>query len=476
MQEYRTLWKKRWDAPWMRVILYTTAMLILPEYFAPALAPLALGAAVKDARRRESGLCGGSFTVPLALYIVYSLLGLIYSVVRLSTLASVLMWAVSAFYYIALVTVITDRRRLSTALAYLISGVGVNGLMATVQYVCKGVFRLNVDMQAFKWLDRLLNNAFGYPLYADFGSRASASFTNPNILGEFFVLFLPFVFYYLSRQTNLKRTSAVRLSALLIAFGLLFTFCRGAYLALLLIAALHFAINIKKAPFLLVITMAILLLIPQSVYARIFSLSGAGGYIGGVMDNVKGDKEHGGDGDLLDSILDNADKAPDSTGEKPPKAFSERVQVWSASLDAILKRPLFGYGAGELTICRLLKSYKVAPPHAHNLALQLLLEGGILSLGIWFSMAFSVLRKGYRLLVRSTDNQSGMAAVSFICGVCVVGLTDYPFLTPKLVSGVLIALALIDVMYQQNTADKKIRLLSEFTPGRRKAVNTADGR
>ena len=101
MQEYRSLWEKRWGTPWMRVILYTTAMLILPEYFAPVLAPFALGAAVKDARRRDSGLCGGSFTVPLALYIVYSLLGLIYSAVRLSTLASVLMWTVSAFYYIA---------------------------------------------------------------------------------------------------------------------------------------------------------------------------------------------------------------------------------------------------------------------------------------------------------------------------------------------------------------------------------------
>ena len=131
-------------------------------------------------------------------------------------------------------------------------------------------------------------------------------------------------------------------------------------------------------------------------------------------------------------------------------------------MDAILKRPLFGYGAGGMNIRKLLRSYSVAPPHAHNLALQLLLEGGIVSLTLWFSIAFSVLRKGYRLLLHSADNQSGMTAVSFVCGFCVISLTDYPFLTPKLVCGVLIALALIDVLYQLNTSDKKIRLLSEF--------------
>lgn len=449
----------------MRVILYTTAMLVLPEYFAPILAPAALLAARKDARMRESGLCGGSFTVPLLLYVVYTLVGLIYSADRLSTLSAAAMWTVSAFYYIALATVITDRRRLSTALAYLTCGVGVNGLMAVLQYLAKGVFRLKVDMQAYKWLDRILHGLFGYPIFKDYGSRAAASFTNPNVLGEFIIIFLPFMLYYLSRRTSLKRTTAVRLSSLLAVFGLLFTFCRGAYLAMLLIAALHFAINIRKAPFLLVVAMAVFLLIPQSVYARLLSISGAGGYVGTVVDGVK---DNGTNGDLLDSILENADKAPGQSAEKPPKAFSERVQVWSASLDAILKRPLFGYGAGGLNIRALLRSYNVAPPHAHNLALQLLLEGGIVSLGIWFAIAFSVLRKGYRLLLHSADSQSGMTAVSFVCGFCVISLTDYPFLTPKLVSGVLIALALIDVLYQLNTADKKIRLLSDFGAGLRR--------
>lgn len=455
-------WQDHWKFAWIRTVMYTALMFVLPEYCAPVMAILALVAAHKDARSRGSALCVGSYMRPLALYVLYMLIGLIYAIDRFSTVTSVAMWSVSLLFYVALVTVLIDRKRLSAAMAYLSFALGLNGLVACIQYVCKANIGLSVDMQLWKWVDRLFFTV-GYPDFPDFGNRAAAAFTNPNILAEFLIVFLPFVFYYLSVKTNVKRTVFVRVSAVLAVFGLLFTFCRGAYLAMLLIAALFLAMNIRKAPFLLLITLAVLVLIPSSVYSRLFSLAGSGEYVSGVVDKVEDETAEG--DTLLDSFLENADK-PEEDGKKPQKSMSERLQVWAASLDAILKRPIFGYGSGGMGIKSLLQSYEVAPPHAHNLVLQLLLEGGVLGLALWLAIAFSSIRKGYRLLLHSAYPQSGMAVVAFVCGFCTISMTDYPFLSPKLVSIVLVALALIDVFYQLFVSDKKrYSLRTALIPG-----------
>lgn len=460
MQKIVSFWNQRWQQPWIRSLMYITMLMVLPEYLAPVMAVLAVIAAGKDARTRGESLSAGSFMLPLLCYIAYMCIGLLYSVDRLSTLASVGMWCVALLLYITLVTVVIDRKRLSAALAYVALGIGCNGLVACAQYLLKASFGLAIDMQGWKWLDRLIQWA-GYPLFPDFGNRAAASFTNPNILAEFFIIFLPFLFYYLSCKTNARRTITTRIGTVAAVFGLLFTFCRGAYLALILIAALFLAMNIRKAPFLLLIALSVFLLIPSSVYSRLLSLVGAGEYVSSVVDKVEEDTDNG---DLLDSIIENAEKPSTNDNEKPPKSMSERLQVWMASLDAISKKPLFGYGSGGMAIKSVLSTYEVTPPHSHNLALQLLLEGGLLGLGLWLAIAFSAIRKGYRLLLKSADPQAGMAVVAFVCGFCTISMTDYPFLSPKLVSGVLLALALIEVCYRLYTSDKKIRPLTSFFP------------
>ena len=442
MQKTEKTVLSRFQEPWMRVVLYVTLMLFLPEYLSPVMAFLALLAARKDVTLRGASLRGGSFALPLFLYLIYTVIGLTYADNTLSALGAVGLWSVMPLLYVSLTSVLTERRRLNAALAYFSVGIGINGAIACVQYIAKATFKLNVDMQCWAWLDRILNTICDYPVFDDFGNRASASFMNPNVLAEFMIIFLPFMFYLLSRKTNDRRRPVVRMAAILTIFGLLFTFCRGAYLALGLILALFFAMNVRKAPLLLLIALAVLLLIPSGVYARLFSISDATDYAGGVIENA-GD----GEGDsLLDNIIDNAEDPQD--GKTPNKSLSERVQVWAASLDAILKRPLFGYGPGGHNIKALLQSYDVAPPHAHNLVLQLLLEGGIFSLLMWLAIAFSAVRKGYRLLMRSHRPQIGMAVLAFVCGFCMISMTDYPFLTPKLIGGVVVALGLIDVIYE----------------------------
>lgn len=456
----------RFSEPWMRVVLYVSLMLFLPEYLSPVLAFLALLAAQKDVALRGVTLRGGSFALPLLLYLAYTIIGLTYASDTLSALGSVGLWSVMPLLYVAITSALIDRRRLNTALAYISVGIGVNGAIACVQYIAKATFKWDVDMQCWAWLDRILNTIFGYPVFDDFGNRASASFMNPNVLAEFMIIFLPFMFYLLSRKTNDRRRPVVRMAVVLTAFGLLFTFCRGAYLAFALILALFFAVNLRKAPLLLLIALSVLLLLPGGVYARFFSISSATDYAGNVVEDAGDNK----DDSLLDNIIENAEKPQD--GEKPNKSLSERMQVWAASLDAILKRPLFGYGPGGHNIKAILQSYYVAPPHAHNLVLQLLLEGGIISLLLWLAIAFSAVRKGYRLLMRSHRPQTGMAVLAFVCGFCMISMTDYPFLTPKLIGGAVVALGLIDVIYDIYAPNAvRLRPLKEcilFLPQKRK--------
>ena len=441
MQKTEASVLSRFHEPWMRVVLYVSLMLFLPEYLAPVMAFLALIAARKDVTARGTTLRGGSFALPLLLYLLYTIIGLTYADNTLSALGSVGLWSVMPLLYVAVTSVITERRRLNTALAYISVGVGINGAIACVQYIAKATFKWDVDMQCWAWIDRILNSVFGYPVFDDFGNRASASFMNPNVLAEFMIIFLPFMLYLLSRKTNDRRRPVVRIAVVLTIFGLLFTFCRGAYLALGLILALFLAMNLRKAPLLLLIGLAVLLLIPSGVYARLFSISTATDYAEGVVENIGNSDSDS----LLDDIIDNAEDP--QNGEKPNKSLSERVQVWAASLDAILNRPLFGYGPGGHNIKALLQTYNVKPPHAHNLVLQLLLEGGVFSLLIWLAIAFSAFRKGCRMLMRSHRPLIGMAVIAFVCGFCMISMTDYPFLTPKLIGGVVVALGLIDVIY-----------------------------
>lgn len=121
--------------------------------------------------------------------------------------------------------------------------------------------------------------------------------------------------------------------------------------------------------------------------------------------------------------------------------FTGRTDIWAASVRAIAERPWFGYGwAGvwfEPSIdptATMNRQIGFEASHAHNAALQLLLEFGAVGLALWLLLLVLLVRTGWRLSRRSEP--LGMLLVLYGTVLGFAGLsevtTGIPMLTIEL--------------------------------------------
>ena len=129
-------------------------------------------------------------------------------------------------------------------------------------------------------------------------------------------------------------------------------------------------------------------------------------------------------------------------------SIAERLNIWSAAIVSIAQQPLFGLGAGVMNSTQMLLDAGITgAPHAHNLALQLLVEGGVVALLILLIAGYQLVRSQWRLHRRAERREGllGVAFLAFFVGFAVFSMVEFPFLCPKLVGNFLIVLALSDV-------------------------------
>ncbi len=96
--------------------------------------------------------------------------------------------------------------------------------------------------------------------------------------------------------------------------------------------------------------------------------------------------------------------------------FSGRFYVWRKAILSALSAPLFGYGFEDVAVTVDRLGYS----HAHNMLLQALYTGGIVSLGLYCTALFA---KGRQTLA-ATNPMWLVAITSFVC-VFVLGLADW---------------------------------------------------
>ncbi len=131
-------------------------------------------------------------------------------------------------------------------------------------------------------------------------------------------------------------------------------------------------------------------------------------------------------------------------------AITERLNVWKVIADNIAERPLFGVGPGTYNTWALLRDAGIDAPHAHNIALQLLAEGGIVGLVLMGTVFALLIRAGIRLYkgAGKTAPRSarllGVAFLAFTAALLVDGIVDFPLLTPRLVGTFSLAAAFAD--------------------------------
>ncbi len=101
--------------------------------------------------------------------------------------------------------------------------------------------------------------------------------------------------------------------------------------------------------------------------------------------------------------------------------FSGRTYIWEASIDAIERRPLFGYGLGALfyrdnvspETAEIWRQVGFKNSHAHNGPLDLALQVGLVGLAIFTVLWLTTFAKGWRALRVDPDLGLWVVAVLF---------------------------------------------------------------
>ncbi len=390
--------------PWLLSVLCIAIIPIFPEYISIILAGCSIWAAAVDAKARRQALSIGTLGKLLLIFMVYMALGVLYSDNMLNSLSTLAMWIIMFLVYLSMTTVLCNKHRFDTALFCIALVAGIVGLISCFQYGLNLVLSAHVPQQFWGWIDRVVYQWFPMPLNLnDFGSRVSSTFTNPNIVAEYLVMVLPFVIYYSFSGKRTRVRILCRFCLLAAVGGIAFSFSRGSYLALLCIVAVLCIANIRKLTVIIMSAVSLLVLVPDSVMERLFSV--------GSMDH----------------------------------SISERWTIWGVTLQGILEHPIFGRGPGIQNAWDMLVEAGVNAPHTHNLVLELLIEGGIIALFIMMFIGFRVLRTGIHLVSNQEVSFMGVTLIAFVLAFIMHGMVDFPLLCPKLVGTFMMVIAFTDV-------------------------------
>ncbi|HIW74798.1 MAG TPA: O-antigen ligase family protein [Firmicutes bacterium] len=409
--------------PWLLALLFVACIPVFPEYFAPPLAGASLLAAHFDAKRNGRRIMVGVLGKIMLAYMAYMAFGLLYTPDFFSTLATLGMWAVMFLGYLSVVTVLTDRQRYDTALFCLCLVAGLIGAIGCIQYVLRAFLGWDLTLQFWRFADQVVFEWLPIdflPITTDL--RVSSTFNNPNIFAESLIMVFPFVSYYAFSGRRTGTRTLCRFCLLAAAGGVAFSFSRGCYLALLVIALIFCIANIRKILLMIVTAASALLLVPESVMARLFSVTG--------MD----------------------------------ASTNERLRIWEIAVETIGRDPLFGLGGGIFNSWDTLVHNGINAPHMHNIVLELLVEGGVIALGIMLFAGWKLLRGGLDMLQHSRDSRMmGVVFLAFTAGFCLDGMVDFPLFTPKLVGLFLLVLGLGDAAMKLYL-DRELQPLREAAP------------
>lgn len=270
--------------------------------------------------------------------------------------------------------------------------------MSQVRWVLGGA----VAGAAFAGAIAVYQSHYGDPLAVGFITdsgeligRVSAGFGQPNQLGGFLVILVP---YALAMLLAFRRTRALSAIALgLAVFGIYASFSRGALIALLLIPFLF--IPLRRALVLAPVLVGLMtLILPSVVQERFQTLSSSGSELG------------------------------------------TRVDIWRAAASIWEGHPILGVGLGGFS--NAYANVRVAdkqflpntvfqpPPHAHNVFLQLLSEQGLL--GLLAFLAVTVAAGRIAVTLRQHEERwlrlMGSAVLASLVAFCVHNVFDVTLL------------------------------------------------
>lgn len=402
--------------PWFWALIFIAVLPLLSEFLVFLSVIASAVFTIIELRQNHRQLRLGAIGKLLMIFCLYQTLTCILSDNPFHTLFISLMWWFFFGGYVVLANIITDQRKFRILLFMMTLVAGIVGAIAMIQYQINTLTNSNT-YGIWRWLDKII-----FPFFKDFGivneelmynQRAYSTFNNPNLMAKYLVLAAPFVAAYNFMETRKPYKVLGRICLILTYVGVIFSFSRGGYLALIVMGVALAIIHLRKKPLSILMYGAItLFLIPDSVVQRLSAM----GKIG------------------------------------------ERELIWQHSLTKIVESPIFGYGGGTQFTYELFHGHNIIAAHAHNVVLQLLLEGGIIALLIMGAIGTKIIKDGIVLMISHREDAFwvGFGILAFAVLFLIHGMVDYPFSTPKLVVNFITLLAVIDRGYHLYIRPKKV--------------------
>ena len=313
------------------------------------------------------------------LYAAVYLAGAWFSVSRRSSLKVGALTVAFLLFAIVLENAIRSKRQLDG----LIRAMVLVGAVVALYGVCQYLF--GWGYQSAAWVDS--------DMFSSITFRVPSTFSNPNMLGQYFILIIPFGGACLLTAKHWNSRMVWLICCGLMCVCMLLTFSRGAWLGLLFAGAVFFVLLdprlILLAPFAFA---ALVLVMPDAVIGRFTSIGNMG-----------------------------------------DASTSYRVYIWMGVLAMLKKYWLCGIGPGDGAFNLVYPAYSynsIVAPHSHNLYLQIICDAGICELLVFLMILFHYFRRLCVAMGREKDRDSRLfqiAAVASICGFLVQAMTDYSF-------------------------------------------------
>lgn len=426
--------------PWRMALVTLLCAAFLPEYIAPVFT-LSTFLVFKryfgqTKQKARIGTVGKVFLV----YMCYMMISFLWSDTKIFSILVPLLWMGMFLGDIFLSNLINRRERLRQAMFFLTIGAAAVSVVALLQMLCIKL-KIPFPIPFWKDVDHFIFKFLPFSIVTDFVStRASATFDNPLILAAYLIIILPVSIYSLFELKKKWQRVTVGVCVLLIFGGIAATYSRGAYLAVIVMLVVLMFLGKRQAMGIAALFAGILLILPQSVYQRLFAIL------------------------QLDV------------------STVTRLAIWGGCLKVFTENPLFGVGAGTENVTNLLQNrFGINQPHAHSLYFELLVEGGLISI-LFFVAVLSLLVYDLFYLLRSGRKwrRMGVAYLASLAGFLVFSVFEFSLQTPKELQYFMLFLGLIEAskrLCQKSMAEQNIppEPLEETPPAVREKSPASSG-
>lgn len=383
------------------LIITLGVSMLLPEFIAPLLVFGLYIHFLKQFRATNRKAKLGEIGKIFFTYTIFMVASAIWSSEHLMSFLVAMLWMGCMLSYILVANIITTEDKLKNAITALNISTGIIGAISILEFATYNLTK------HISWFNFLFPNPFYWHLNKYifeiipidiinyiFASRSSATFDNPLILSTYLVIAIPFCAFGSVYFKESKHRKISRLCLLFGIGGLVGTSSRAGFIALAVSIFVMLLSNkkiLKKMWFILV---AIAVALPVGLLTRYKNLSFS---------------------DFLNSD-------------------SQRIGIWKSCFDMWLHKPILGLGAGTEPIHQqLLNNYDIPRTHAHNLFLEMLVEGGII--GGAFVVAIIVLI--VRIIIKTSKLKDGKYRSYGICYIAsliaftIASLTEFTLQSAK---------------------------------------------